>query len=968
MRQKELTFYWLIVLLCMPIINRAEELPGKLEHYKLDNELTVILYEDPEATNVFGSVTVKAGSYHEPIQSTGLAHYLEHVLFKGTEELGTTNWEAEKVFYNQIISLFEEMRESEEPERKKEISKEINELSLKAGEYTINNEFSNLVQSIGGTGLNAGTGYDQTSYYNSFPSYNVERWLELYSARFQNPVFRGFQAELENVYEEKNMYADDPFSALMDELSAAVYGEEHPYGRSIIGYTDHLKNPSLKDVIDFYNTQYVPGNMALVLSGDIDIEAVKPLIEKSFGTWQTKEVPQDKVYQQKSFDGKVKKNVRMTPFPQAFWIYEGIKVGDEDEVALDLLCEILSNNNQTGVLDKYVLDGDIQYVNVGADTRKYGGSINISAVPTFDLNTYKFTSVNVIHKIIEKELNKMIDGNVSDWLLNAVKTNQINEYKLALESPQIIGLICSKAFVNNKSINEFLDYPEKVKSISKEDVIRVAKKYLGDDYLAFYSMEGSPAKGEVIKKPKLEPIVPATGKSSVFAQSFKNIPLNEVKSSFVDFQNDIKTSDLAPGVKLFYTPNKANDVFSMTIKFGAGSRDIPAIGLASSLMNSAGVMAQFEAHQIKKEFSSLGCVYRFYNDANYTYVILTGDENNLEDACRLLSKLYIIPELDEKQMSRLIGGTIGSRSIEKKDKDSQVEALRNYLLYGENSPMLERLSSDEIKAFTLSSLAAEFTKATQFETSVHFVGTTPFDELKSRLVSSLAFPSDLKKSTSPNVIPFSEHADKTIYFVHNKEASQSDIYLYIRSNDYQLKQEPYIEAFNQYFSGGFNGIVAQELRELRSFAYTANANYISLPIQSSPTALVGYIGTQSDNTKNALNEYLKLINDMPLKPERIDNIKNYLVQKSGSGKPSFRYLSQNIEQWQKRGYEEDPGLIYKPVYEEMSFDDIVAFYNENVKGLPISIAIVGNKNEVDIKSLSEFGKVKSIRMNQIFTD
>jgi len=946
----------------------AEELPGKLEHYKLDNGLKVILYEDKEATEVFGSVTVKAGAYHEPEQSTGLAHYLEHVLFKGTQELGTSNWEEEKPYYDEIIQLFEQMRETDDADEKKAISKKINELSIKAGEFTINNEFSNLVQGLGGTGLNAGTGYDQTTYYNSFPSYQIERWLELYAGRFINPVFRGFQAELENVYEEKNMYSDNPSAVIQEELGKEIYGQSHPYGRSIIGYTEHLKNPSLKDVIDFFNSHYVPGNMALVLAGDIDISAVKPLIEKSFGKWEAKEVPTTKSYEAKRFEGKEKRNVKMTPYPQAFWVYNGIKTGDDDEIALDLVCELLSNYNQTGMLDKYVLDGDVQYIGVSADTRKYGGSINVVAVPTFDLNTFRFNSLTAIHKLVDLEIKKLVNGEIADWLIESVKMDQINSFKLAIERPRTIGLICSRSFVNEEPIEETLQYVDKVKAVTKEDLIAVAQKYFGKNYLAFYSTEGTPDKGEHIKKPKLEPITPAVGEKSVFAKRLENISLSETKASYVDFNKDIETSILAEGVKLFYTPNKVNDIFTMTIKFGVGSREIPAIGLAASLMNSAGVMAQYKAHEVKKEFSRLGCSYSFDYDANYTYVTLEGNERNLEDACRLLSKLYIIPELDEKQMNRLLGGTIGSRSIEKKDKDSQVTALRNYLLYGENSPSLTRLSSEEIKAFTLSSLAAEFTKATQYETSVHFVGKTPFEELAKRLTSSLAFPSNLTTSNSPDIIPFATHPDNSIYFVHNKDASQSDVYIFVHSKAYSLDQEPYVDAFNQYFSGGFNGIVAQELRELRSFAYTANASYIALPKVGKETALLGYIGTQSDNTLNALREFLKLINDMPEKPERIDNIKNYLIQESGTGKPSFRNVSSRIEQWQKMGYNQDPASVNLKAYEDMAFSDIVDFYNNNVKGLPISIAIVGNKSNVDVKALNEFGKVKNVKMNQIFKD
>ncbi len=173
-----------------------------LKAFKLKNGLSVYIWEDNTKSDVYGAVGIRTGSVNDPDQYTGLAHYLEHVMFKGTNKISTLDWAAEEPIYKQIIAKYDEMAEEADPVKKEAIGKEINELTIEAGKVSVSNEFSNLMESMGAKGLNAGTSYDYTVYYNSFPTYQINKWLEISSQRFINPVFRTFQSELETVYEE----------------------------------------------------------------------------------------------------------------------------------------------------------------------------------------------------------------------------------------------------------------------------------------------------------------------------------------------------------------------------------------------------------------------------------------------------------------------------------------------------------------------------------------------------------------------------------------------------------------------------------------------------------------------------------------------------------------------------------------------------------------------------------------------
>ncbi len=941
---------------------------NNIQKYKLANGLTVILYENHSQPTVFGSVAVRAGAKDDPTDATGLAHYMEHVMFKGTQDLGTYDWEAEKPHYDRIIELYEELRSTEDETRKEEINKEINEESLAAGKYAIPNEFSNLVQAIGGTGLNAGTGYDYTFYHNSFPPFQIKSWLDLYAHRFVNPVFRGFQSELETVYEEKNMYSDNPFRAVSNDFLSKIFDAENPYGRLILGKTEHLKSPSIKRINEFYDAFYVPSNMALILAGDINPEEVKPLIEATFGKWENRKaegVPVVPANVKISKPIKIKE--KLTPYPTLIMGFQGVDVSDKDKYAFDFCARLLSNNNQTGLLDRLVLDGDLINVSAYHQQFKYAGLVTIQAIPTFDLSQMKFMSLSVVEKLINEEIEKLKNGEFEDWLVEAFKKELIKQHEMSLETPASVGVQLMSNFAYELPLDEFLNYKDKIQSITKDDIIRIAKTYLTKNRITYLSDIGKPKK-DALKKPDYKPIDPEPGHQSPYAEHFHAIDLTDVTENFVDFEKDVTTSELAPGVKLFYTPNQQNDIFSLVIKYGIGSGEIPTLDLATELMNNAGILAQYQPQELKKEYSKLGCSIRFQNNESYTYIIMEADEANLGQACQLLSRTYLLPQLDEKQMNNVVGSEIGMRSVEKTDKDMQANALRDYMVYGENSPELNRLSTAEIRSLSISDLTGDFISATHYEASVHYVGKMPFDQLIQTLTTNLAFASDLKKSNSPFVRPIAENKKESILFLNNADARQSEIYLFSKGSDYQLDQKPTIDAFNQYFSGGFNGLVIQELREKRSFAYSAGASYSVPAIPGNPAYQIGYIGTQADKTADAVDEFIKLVKEMPEKPERIENIRNYLVQSSRASRPGFRNLSQVIESWEKKGYTTDPNKTLIPEYEKLSFDNILDFYNKEVASKPLTIAIVGNKKEVDIDKLEKIAKIDKITVSDIFKD
>ena len=260
--------------------------------FELDNGLQVFLTENHEEPRFYAEIAVRAGSKHDPADGTGLAHYLEHLLFKGNRNLGTLDYEAEKPHLDRIVELYEAHFQEVDPARRAEIYAEINTEAQLAAEYAVPNEIDKLYNGMGGSGLNAHTWYEETVYKVGLPANRLAQWAEIESDRFVDPVFRLFHTELETVYEEKNRTLDNGGRIIGTAVDELLY-KVHPYGQQpTIGTAEHLKNPSLVYIQNYFDTYYVPNNMGIFISGDIDIEATINLIAENSATGNASRSPE----------------------------------------------------------------------------------------------------------------------------------------------------------------------------------------------------------------------------------------------------------------------------------------------------------------------------------------------------------------------------------------------------------------------------------------------------------------------------------------------------------------------------------------------------------------------------------------------------------------------------------------------------------------------------------------------------
>ncbi len=932
-----------------------------LQEYKLQNGLTVLLWEDHNLDDVEGYVAVRAGSIDEPAECTGLAHYLEHMLFKGTQRIGAIDWEKEKPHYEAIIALYDELAKTTDKVQRDTIIARINRESLEAAKYSTTEDFFNLLDGMGATDVNAFTSYDMTCYHNHFAGNQMMKWLTIFSDRLINPVFRTFQAELENVFEEYNMYEDNVQTQVQNKLYGDLYAG-HAYERNVIGLPEHLKSPQLSKLIQFYNTWYVPNNMALIIVGDFDAEATKPMIEKTFGRLEPKPLPERTKYPNSEFKpGKHKYNLGY--YPQIVWAYDGVKMGDDDMLALDFVCRLLSNGTETGLLDKITLDGIVSYAGCSMDARRDMGRVLVMAMPYYDVNQQTYESNAATEKIVMNEIEKIKKGEIEDWLIQTVKAEYAQSNALTFEEGDNKMMSLVYSYVYNQPIDDIFTENARIQALTKEDIVRVAKKYFGTEHMTIAFEEGE-KKVNKLDKPKIKPLDMPKGVETEYAKAFKQIPSGEVKQTYLDL-SEVKVSEIADKVKLHYSVNPANNIFSLNIRYGVGTKKKPMLEYVAAMMNVAGIMPSTEPQAFRRQLAELGGRVSYSVSDSYFVVSIMGDEKHLAQICQLVQKQMLFPKFDHRQFEAMQGSELSSRFRMSKMDNLQAGALREYVLYGDKSayidvvPFMDIYHMDELK------LKVEFDDATKYAMDIYYCGQKPMNEVSTILSGNLPLKEGMLASTSPEFRDRKKYDKTQIYFLPNTNVQQATIYFYAEGVPFELNQSVLFSAFNQYFTGGFTGLVLDEIRTKRSMAYTASGYMAQGARPGRNSAFMGYIGTQSDKVADAIETFMSLVDSMPQHPDRLENIKTILLQEAQIAKPSFRGKAATYDYWQEIGYTDDPARTEVPMIKALTWEQIYSFYQQYVQGKPMTIILMGDPKKIDMKRLeAKYGKKNIIKVGK----
>lgn len=917
----------------------------QVEEYTLDNGLTVILNPDSTTQSIFGAVAVNTGSKNDPEEATGLSHYLEHLLFKGTEELGTWNYEKEKPFLDSIRIKYDELGMAKSSEERTKIQQKINDLSIQASKYAMPNEFDKLLKSIGATGVNATTNSDLTIYFNSFPSHQVEKWLSLYAHRFEKPVFRSFQSELEVVYEEKNRAMDNRERRIFETYMKEFY-KGHPYGeRDNLGTIEHLKNPSLNKMYEYFEKYYVANNMALILCGNFKIEDVKPYIQTHFSNLRRSELVKPQINAPIPFKGRQVFTKRITPIGVGVLGFRTVPRFHEDEVALDVISYMLQNDAGTGFIDQLEDNGKLMNAWAFGENMDEAGHFYFIFIPKILIQ-----SLNKGEKIILREVEKIKTGDFTNEQLESIKSELYRNQQLNIEDPLKRGYYFARFYTNDIDQNKY-NYLKQLENISKEEIVRIAKKYFGNDYLFMKSKTGFP-KATKLEKPNYSPAKIDQSKASLFANRFNAMESKSIRPKFLNFNSDVQFSDLTNGNKLYVTKNPVNDIFTLKMVIQKGSYDTPLLNhLSKSFEYLHPKNKTLEA--FRSELAVIGAKITTSTAINSFTIKLEGIENQLDKSIELMSELLNEPSIDDLHLSSYKTQQKTLYNIEKDNAIEIARALAQYGLYGEGSPSRNRLSYQEVKSIKKTELIDLLTQLKQYNATFHFIGKTGKTDVQN-IIKERFDPKKMLKNEYEIDFPVIDRKENELLIVDNKKILQSHIFIIANTNSQGMDNLSDGRLFNAYYGGGFSGLLKQEIREYRSLAYSTSGGFRYNNNLNNDNYFFTYIGTQADKTSNALKLSISLIRDLPKKEDRLDYLKSNIKLNLSNLYPNFRSLSSEIESYRLRGIDQDPNIKVFEKVENATFNDLYDFYVNNVRDKHLYIGIHGDMKRFK-SNLNEIG-------------
>jgi hypothetical protein len=953
----------MMVFACCSYQSQAEDLNAlKVKEYRLENGLTVWLNEDHSQPKVFGAVVVKAGAKDCP--DTGIAHYFEHMMFKGTDRIGTLDYESEKVLLDSIAMKYDELAMTEDTVARARLQKEINELSIRSSEYVIPNEFNRLINRFGGSGLNAATSYDATIYFNTFSPQYMVQWAEINSERLINPVFRLFQSELETVYEEKNMYGDFIGGQVMDTLMARYFGP-HPYAYPIIGSTKNLKNPRLTEMHKFFEDYYVASNMALILSGDFDAQQVMPILEKAFSRIRSGNAPKQEKVMLPPFNGRETMKVKFPiPFIKAMGLgFRGVSANHEDQVALNIAVNLLNNANGTGYLDKLMVEHKLMGALAINESMNEAGILAVAIMPKLLIQSYSSAE-----KMVWDEINRVKNGDFSDEMFNSLKLEQKRQYASSLENIDSRATIMMNLFSQGKSWNDYLNEVARIESITKEDVVRVAQKYFSNNYLCVTKSTGKYPKDN-LPKPAFSPVVPRNADaSSSYAKQLEKIPEQQVAPRIIDFEKDVKTSKLTPLVTLYTTPNPLNDIFTLNISYGIGALEQPELMQLTNYLQLLGTESlSFE--QFRSRLQSIGSTLAFDVTPDAFVMKVTGFDNHIDETMELVGDFIRHAKADDKKLRQIVDDAKVSEKAFFKSGDNVASALLEQVKYGDQSRYLRKLSLSQIKKLKGKDMLAIYDKVRSVQCDLHYCGTLPVEKVIGTIRQHLPLERTTVASNSPYYRELKQYDRPTVFFIDMPDMAQSIVYGYVKGDPVDDKASRHVSRlFSVYFGGDMSSLMFQEIREFRSFAYRTSGRY-QLPNHAhkgTAGSFTAMLSTQSDKTLDALGVLDSLIREMPLKPERMEAVKQTLVNRINNDYPPFRNLSEKVASARMEGFDRDPAEEFLRDIATMDMQDISRFYREQISGRPVVYVIAGNRKHIDMKKLAKYGTIIKVKKKDIY--
>jgi zinc protease len=924
--------------------------------YTLENGLKVYMSVNKQEPRVQTLIAVRAGSKFDPAETTGLAHYLEHMLFKGTDKIGTKDWDSEKPLLDMIAETYELHKNTPDPAEKARLYRRIDSLSYEASKFAIANEYDKMISSLGAKGTNAYTSNDETVYINDIPSNELEKWLMVEGERFRKLVLRLFHTELETVYEEFNRSQDSDgrwtYQAVLEGLFP-----NHPYGtQTTIGLGEHLKNPSMYNIHEYFDNYYRPNNVAICLAGDLDPDATVDLIKKYFGEWEQGEIPEFKQPETTSLSEPIEREIFG---PQQEMLYMGFKfdgAGTEQHTMIQLV-DMLLTNSQAGLIDLNL--------NLNQKVLRAGSFVN-------DMNDYSVhfmygmpkqnQTLEEVKDLILEQIEKIKKGDFDEWLVEAAVNNLKLQRIKSIESNSGRAFLMVQAFINELPYENVIFQYDRMADITKQDIINFANKHYSNNYVVAYKRMGVSDRHSV-PKPEITSIELDRDTKSEFFLEFEQLTSEPVEPRFLDFEKDIAFSNVN-NIPFAYVKNENNQLFSLYYIFDMGSDNSKELALAVKYLPYLGT-SKYSSEDLNKEFFRLALDFDVYSSRDKLYVTLSGLESSMEEGIELFEHILSDVQANESVYVELVSDILKERADAKLNKNIILRSgLGNFAKYGPLNPHTDILSEAELTAMDVNKLANQLRDLTNFKHRIFYFGQQDMNKA-AEIVAKHHKPAQQKDY--PEAVKYIDRdfdAMEVLYVPYDMQ--QVEMIFVSKGEQFNADILAPANMFNEYFGSGLSSIVFQEIREQKALAYSAYAFY-STPAKADEYHYVNaYVGTQSDKLQMAADAMIAIMNEMPEAEMQFNSARESIVKKMQTDWITGEKIYWQYERALNQGLRED---IRKQIYEQvqtMSLADLKNFFDSRIKGNQYTIGVIGNEKAIDKKVLQSLGKFRQLSLEETF--
>ena len=934
--------------------------PMQTRIYTLPNGLKVYLSVNKEKPRIQTYIAVRTGSRNDPAETTGLAHYLEHLMFKGTHSFGTSDYAKEQPYLDDIERRYEHYRTVTDPAVRRQLYHEIDSVSQIAARYFIPNEYDKLMSSIGANGTNAYTSNDVTCYVENIPSNELENWARIQGDRFQNMVIRGFHTELEAVYEEFNISLANDSRKEFAAIGKMLF-PTHPYGtQTTIGTQDHLKNPSITNIKNYFKHYYVPNNVAICMAGDFDPDKVIATIDRYFGSWKKS----DKVvYPQFPVQKDLTAPVSTTVIgKEAANIMMAWKMDGAAELQSDTLAVISSilNNGKAGLFDININQPmrcqGVQAFNY--DMRDYSQFI-VFGMPN------EGQTLDEVKSLILAEIEKLKRGEFSDKLLPAIVNNMKLDYLHSLDKNESRADAFVNSFINGRDWKTEVQKYDRIAGMTKQQIVDFARRHFTDGYAIVYKQQGEDASQKKIDKPAITAIPTNRDMQSAFVKEIKESKTEPIQPRFLDYNNDFAQLKTKRGLPVYYIQNKQNQLFDLNYYFEFGEESNKWLPFAKSYFDYLGTN-KLSAQEVQERFYGLACNYSINVGTNSLRINLNGLGENMTEAMKLMEQVINNAKVDNEAYKKYAEQELKSRRDNKLSQKSNFRALQAYGQYGAYNPVRNMPDSAELVSANPQMLIDMVADLKNYKHSVLYYGPLAEKQLLATIDKNHATAKKLKdvpagkaytkQLTPQNEIWIAPYDAKNIYMIQYHNENQK----------WNPEDEAKIQVFNEYFGGGMNGVVFQELRESRGLAYSAFADF-STPVRKVDSNYAyTYIISQNDKMMDCIKVFSNILDTLPQSPAAFELAKQATMKRIASQRITKTGIIYSYLSAKQRGIDYD---IRRKVYAalpSLKLEDIVKFEHDNMAKKPWRYLILGDEKNLDIKSLEKIAPIKRVSTEEIF--